>query len=171
MQNTQPPAQAYEDDEIDLRQLVSTLWAQKGLIAGVGVLGAALAARLPEARPLLAALCEPIGCALEPPRQIDLIEIESSDLTPDPQTPGHLQLVATLRNKASFAQAWPHLELTLTDVSDRALLRRALAPAEYLPATAPAKDGFVAGGDRVVHLDLHAADTPAVGYRLYLFYP
>lgn len=43
MQNTQPPAQAYEDDdEIDLRQLVSTLWAQKGLIAGVGVLGAAL---------------------------------------------------------------------------------------------------------------------------------
>ncbi|MBK7813064.1 MAG: zinc-ribbon domain-containing protein [Rhodocyclaceae bacterium] len=132
---------------------------------------ATLAARLPEARPLLAALCEPIGCALEPPRQIDLIEIESSDLTPDPQTPGHLQLVATLRNKASFAQAWPHLELTLTDVSDRALLRRALAPAEYLPATAPAKDGFVAGGDRVVHLDLHAADTPAVGYRLYLFYP
>ena len=49
---------------------------------------ATLAARLPEARPLLAALCEPIGCALEPPRQIDLIEIESSDLTPDPQTPG-----------------------------------------------------------------------------------
>lgn len=130
-----------------------------------------LAARLPETRPLLAALCEPIGCTLEPPRRIDLVEIESSDLTPDQQTPGHLQLVATLRNKAAFAQAWPHLELTLTDVSDRALLRRALAPAEYLPATAQARDGFAAGGDHVVQLRLHAADTPAVGYRLYLFYP
>lgn len=43
MQNTQPPAQAYEDDdEIDLRQLVGTLWQQKELIAAVGVLGAAL---------------------------------------------------------------------------------------------------------------------------------
>lgn len=43
MQNTQPPVQTYEDDnEIDLRQLVSTLWQQKGLIAGIGVLGAAL---------------------------------------------------------------------------------------------------------------------------------
>jgi hypothetical protein len=77
---------------------------------------ATLAARLPEARPLLAALCEPIGCALEPPRQIDLIEIESSDLTPDPQTPGHLQLVATLRKKASFAGVAPS-RTTLTDVS------------------------------------------------------
>lgn len=39
MHNTQ----TYEDDgEIDLRQLVSTLWQQKGLIAGIGVLGAAL---------------------------------------------------------------------------------------------------------------------------------
>lgn len=40
--NSQPPAQPYDDDEIDLRQLVMTLWAQKALIMGVGVLGAAL---------------------------------------------------------------------------------------------------------------------------------
>lgn len=42
MQNTQPSAQTYDDDEIDLRQLVATLWRQKALIAGIGVLGAAL---------------------------------------------------------------------------------------------------------------------------------
>lgn len=41
MQNTQVPAQAY-DDEIDLRQLVAVLWRQKALIAGIGVVGAAL---------------------------------------------------------------------------------------------------------------------------------
>ena len=42
MQNNQPPVQPYDDDEIDLRQLVMTLWTQKALIMGVGVLGAAL---------------------------------------------------------------------------------------------------------------------------------
>lgn len=132
---------------------------------------ATLAAHLPNTRPLLAALCEPFGCALERPRRIDLIDIESSDLTPDKQTPGHLRLVATLRNKAPFAQEWPHLELTLTDVSDRALLRRALTPAEYLSSPVLVNDGFFAGGDHVVQLDLQTVETPAVGYRLYLFYP
>jgi LPS O-antigen subunit length determinant protein (WzzB/FepE family) len=43
MQNTQPPAQPY-DDEIDLRQLVGTLWRQKGLIIGIAAVGAALGA-------------------------------------------------------------------------------------------------------------------------------
>lgn len=42
MQTQQPPTQNYDDDEIDLRQLVVTLWRQKALIAGIGVLGAAL---------------------------------------------------------------------------------------------------------------------------------
>ena len=39
--NTQQP---YEDDEIDLRQLVSALWKQKALIASIGLLGGALGA-------------------------------------------------------------------------------------------------------------------------------
>lgn len=42
MQTQQPPAQTHDDDEIDLRQLIATLWRQKGLIVGLGILGAAL---------------------------------------------------------------------------------------------------------------------------------
>lgn len=130
-----------------------------------------LAARLPESRPWLAMLCDPLGCALDLPRRIDLIEIESSDLAPGKRADGHLRLVATLRNRASFAQAWPYLELTLTSAGDRALLRRALAPNDYLTPPARADAGFAAGTDQTVQLDLQATDTPAVGYRLYLFYP
>lgn len=44
MQNPQPPTQAYDDDEIDLRQLVGVLWRQKVLIAGIGVAGGLLGA-------------------------------------------------------------------------------------------------------------------------------
>lgn len=44
MQNTQPPAQPYDDDEIDLRQLVGVLWRQKGIIAAIALGGAAVGA-------------------------------------------------------------------------------------------------------------------------------
>jgi hypothetical protein len=42
MQNTQPTTQFYDDDEIDLRQLVATLCRQKALVASIGLLGGAL---------------------------------------------------------------------------------------------------------------------------------
>jgi predicted Zn finger-like uncharacterized protein len=130
-----------------------------------------LAVRAPEARPALQLLCKYAGCDLPLPRQVELVAIESSDLHPDPASPGQLQLVATLKNRAGFAQAYPHLELTLTDTSDRALLRRALAPADYLPKDRPLAAGFAANGELAVALTLAVNDLAPVGYRLYVFYP
>lgn len=124
----------------------------------------------PELRPAFAAACDMLGCELDLPRRIDLIGIEASDLMPDKTAPNHLQLTATLKNRAAFEQAWPHLELTLTDTRDRPLLRRALAPGEYLPPQVAAK-GFAGQAEQAVQLALETVDTPAVGYRLYIFYP
>lgn len=130
-----------------------------------------LASKAPRTRPALVAACEILGCQLSLPMEIAQIGIESSDLHPDTQGAGHLQLVATLRNRAPYAQAWPHLELTLTDSGDRALIRRAIAPADYLPAKLKPEDGFRAKSEQPVQLDLQAPGVPAVGYRLYVFYP
>ena len=130
-----------------------------------------LAAKMPKSRPILAATCEMIGCQLALPTDIAQIGIETSDLHPDTQAAGHLQLVATLRNRAAYAQTWPNLELTLTDSGDRALVRRAIAPSEYLPAKIVGEDGFRANSEQSVQLELQAPGVPAVGYRLYVFYP
>jgi predicted Zn finger-like uncharacterized protein len=130
-----------------------------------------LAAKAPRTRPALVAACETLGCQLALPTEIAQIGIESSDLHPDGQNSGHLQLVATLRNRAPYGQTWPHLELTLTDSGDRALVRRAIAPAEYLPAKLKAEEGFRAKSEQPLQLDLQAPGVPAVGYRLYVFYP
>lgn len=130
-----------------------------------------LAVLAPEARPALVAICKLVGCRVGLPHKIDLIGIETSDLIPDKDKSGDLQLVASLRNRAPFAQAWPHLEVTLTDTGDRALLRRALAPSEYLPRKPSATDGFPAASEQPIQLTLQTTDVPAVGYRLYVFYP
>jgi predicted Zn finger-like uncharacterized protein len=125
----------------------------------------------PESRPLLVAACQLFGCKIELPHKIEFIGIETSDLSPDGAKPGWLHLAATLRNRAPFAQNWPNLELTLTDAQERPLIRRVLAPADYLPAQQPLAEGFPRRGDQAVQLTLEAADVPAVGYRLYVFYP
>lgn len=150
-----------------------------GLLAALLALGiqAAIAFRIelavlaPEAKPLLVALCDLAGCEVGLPKKIELVGIETSDLHPDPAHPGRLQLDAELRNRAPFAQAWPHLELTLTDTADQALIRRVLPPREYLPAKLDPAAGFPASGEQAIHLDLETAGIPAAGYRLYIFYP
>lgn len=128
-----------------------------------------LAVVAPELRPALAAGCELAGCALPRPRKPELVGIDASDLAPAGAE--RLLLTATLRNRAPFDQEYPHLELTLTDTRDAALVRKVLPPADYLPADRPAQAGFAAGGELALKLDIEALGVPAVGYRLYLFYP
>ena len=131
-----------------------------------------LAVLHPQTKPALLAVCELLGCDLPLPRRIDRVSIESSDLHPvGSSSEGRLQLVASLRNRAPFTQAWPHLELTLTDANDRMLLRKALAPAEWLPPDVSPAEGFPADAEQAVSLALEAPDVPAAGYRLYVFHP
>lgn len=126
----------------------------------------------PGTKPALRALCRLLACDLPLPRRIDLVSIENSDLHPaGPANDGRLRLSANLRNRASFAQAWPYLELTLTDSDDRPLARKAFAPAEYLPPDVSHSGGFPAGAEQSVALTLEAPDVPAAGYRLYTFHP
>jgi predicted Zn finger-like uncharacterized protein len=153
-------------------------WVLGSLIALVALTGQALLhfrAELinasPESRPIFVAACQLFGCKIELPHKVEFIGIETSDLSPDNTTPGRLHLAATLRNRAAFAQTWPNLEVTLTDANERPLLRRVLAPTDYLPAKTSLTDGFPRRGDLAVQLTLEVTDVPAVGYRLYVFYP
>lgn len=128
-----------------------------------------LAVMVPELRPTLVAACELAGCTVPHPRKPELAGIESSDLAPAGDE--RLLLTATLRNRAPFAQEYPYLELTLTDTHDAPLLRKVLAPTDWLPAGQNAAAGFAARGEVAVKLLLEAPGVPAAGYRLYLFYP
>ncbi|MEW5890557.1 MAG: DUF3426 domain-containing protein [Pseudomonadota bacterium] len=132
---------------------------------------AELAMRHPEWRPRLEEWCRQLGCDVPLPRQADLIAIETSELHPDPERNNLLALQAVIRNRAGFAQAYPHLELTLTDTRDQPLVRRVFAPADYLPPDTEVRSGLTANGDATVSLWLDPGNLGASGYRLYVFYP
>jgi hypothetical protein len=131
---------------------------------------AELAVSTPSLRPLLESACAVLDCEIPLPRHVELVSIEASDLQVDPTQGGALTLTATLKNRAAYAQAWPLLEITLTDVQDNAVLRRVLQPTEYLPPKAD-PTLFPPNGEAAVRLWLEAKDIAAAGYRLYVFYP
>ena len=139
-----------------------------------------LAVSTPSLRPVLEVLCHPVGCSVDLPSLVDLMTIESSDLQPDGDRKNVLMLTATLRNRAPFAQQFPHLELSLTDAADKAIARRVLTPEDYLvadvtPEGVRSKDAFVSKGlptgEFSLKLPIDGSQIAASGYRLYLFYP
>ncbi|HEY8855793.1 MAG TPA: DUF3426 domain-containing protein [Rugosibacter sp.] len=130
-----------------------------------------LAKSLPATQPAIAALCRIAHCTIRLPSQADLLSIESSDLHPDPTKAGRLVVSATLKNRATFSQKFPHLELTLTDIADKAILRKVLPPTAYLPPNTAITNGMPPDADIAVNLVIDIAPLTANGYRLYLFYP
>lgn len=130
-----------------------------------------LAAHAPPLRPLLQRICDLAGCSVEALRDAAALSIDASDLQADPAHRGVLQLTATIRNRAAYAIAYPYLELTLTDASDRIVARRAFPPAEYSGGASTIAAGIPGNGEKLVTLMLDASATSQAGYRLYLFYP
>lgn len=178
--SNEPLAEFLTRDE-PARGLINAMWGLASLVALAALAGQAaiyypaeLAVAVPQARELLAPACERLGCRVLLPRRAELMSIESSDLQADPRREGVIVLNTAIRNRAPYAQAYPALELTLNDETDRPVLRRVLLPAEYLKAgrvaNAPAS-GIAAGAEVQVRLYLDTGGNRATGYRLYLFYP
>lgn len=130
-----------------------------------------IAITAPALRPALESLSQLFDADIPLPRHVELISIEASDLQTDPAHGNLLLLNATLRNRASYAQAYPYLELSLTDTQDAAIVRRVFLPDDYLTPKTPPEQAFAANADLSVKLWIEAKDISASGYRLYVFYP
>jgi predicted Zn finger-like uncharacterized protein len=132
-----------------------------------------VAVLVPEARPGLAWACRLLRCQIPLPRRPEQMSIDSSDLQADGRSESVIVLNAVLHNRAAFPQEYPSLELTLTDEADQPVLRRVLAPADYLE---PDRVGLIAqglapGAEAALRVRLDGSRARAIGYRLYLFFP
>ena len=172
-----PPFMAEEEPprRVGWAWALLALLAAAALVAQVGVrFRSEIAATMPSARAPLREACRVLGCEVQLPRRPDLMSIDASELQADPRRQGIIVLNAVLKNRARFAQDYPALELTLTDDAERPVLRRVLAPREYLDAARAAEllaQGIAPGSEAPLRVYLHSDRPSATGYRLYLFYP
>jgi predicted Zn finger-like uncharacterized protein len=128
-----------------------------------------LAAQHPAMKPVLQAACVVLGCRVELPAQVENLVIETGELTT--LGPSTYALNTLLRNQGNLVLAWPSIELELTDANDKPVLRRVLAPADYLPRGTPAANGFGPHSEQPVTLHFTLAGLQPSGYHTFVFYP
>jgi predicted Zn finger-like uncharacterized protein len=128
-----------------------------------------LAANYPATKPMLNSSCNFLKCVIPLPKNANLMSIESSGLEDAPLN--HLILNALLRNHATFAQAFPSLEFTLTDTEDSPQARRIFKPSDYLSSTDNVATGLLPNHEINIKLYLNTTGIKPSGYRLVLFYP
>jgi predicted Zn finger-like uncharacterized protein len=130
-----------------------------------------LAARLPKAKPMLIKACTYLGCRVSLPMQIDAISIEANELQSTGAGKDVFVLTTILRNRSSYTQAWPNLELTLKDANGKPLVRRVFLPRDYLLDPQDADRGFAPATEQQLKLVFNLAQPDSSGYEVAIFYP
>ncbi|MCB5185691.1 zinc-ribbon domain-containing protein [Methylobacillus gramineus] len=129
-----------------------------------------LASHWPASKPLLISSCELLGCEIPLSKNPELLALDDSDLQEDIEHPEVIQLSTTLINNAAFIQAYPMLELTLTDDDDKPKLRRIFKPSEYLPDDTDIEAGIPSNEEVQIRLSLSTSGEPVSGYRVFVTY-
>lgn len=129
-----------------------------------------IATYYPITKPYLVKACELVKCTVELPKKIDLIAIDDSDIQEDAEYKDLMRFSSTLINQAGFNQQFPNIELSLTDVDDKPLLRRVFKPSEYLPSEIDIAAGLAPGQEIKINLAITARDAVVSGYRVFVTY-
>lgn len=112
--------------------------------------------------------CEPLACTIEPYRHIESVLIDSSALVREKEDMYRLEV--GLKNTSGMVLAAPALELSLTDASDKLVLRRVLLPTDW---DTP-HDTLAPHSTKGLSLRLKlsgANELRMAGYRALVFYP
>ena len=116
-------------------------------------------------RPWLDQICNTLGCTL--PLRHDPAELEllSRDIRPHPSVPGALIISATLRNDGSFSQAFPAVEITLSDLDENRIAMRRFLPREYLPNAHSLATGLAPGATAALVFEVADPGKNAVAFE------
>jgi predicted Zn finger-like uncharacterized protein len=136
----------------------------------VAALGLQLAwqyrAELLQRFPALEPLCQHVECRPSVVHAPDRFRVLQRDIGPTPNEPGSLTLHMRIRNDADTPQPLPDIQLSLLDSNGSVVIRRRLAPGEYL-FPAPPEGTLVAAGE-VITIDLDFKDPGylATGFEI-----
>jgi predicted Zn finger-like uncharacterized protein len=154
-------------------------WVRLGLALSATLLGLllagqaalwqrdAIASHWPLASPLLAQICEPLGCRIEPLRRLDGLAVESSGLT-ELDNASLYRLQVALRNRDIQPLLTPALDITLTDSRGEVVARKVLNQRDFGSA---APTTVAAGAELSLQAVLDTGERRVSGYSIEIFYP
>lgn len=156
--------------------MIASLFAVIALLAqSVYVYRNDIATRLPFVQPLLISLCAKLSCDVSLSRHLERISIDASSLQQSggqiqEGQPVELSLRFTMRNRYDKNQPWPHLSLELKDASGTTVVRKIIAPYQYLPSTL-VDQPFAAGQEVNLLIPVTVNGLQINGFQIDKFFP
>lgn len=116
-------------------------------------------------RSVLDPLCARLSCRLPLRHDSATLELLSRDIQPHPSVPGALIISATLRNDAAFAQAYPTVEVSLSNLDDKPVAMRRFQPRDYLADARAIGQGIAAGASASIVFEVVDPGRNAVAFE------
>jgi predicted Zn finger-like uncharacterized protein len=117
------------------------------------------------ARAWLEPLCAQLGCRLPLRHDASTLALLSRDIRPHPSVPGALIISASLRNDATFAQPFPTVEISLSDLDETRVAMRRFQPREYLSDARAISRGLAAGASTSLVFEVADPGRNAVAFE------
>lgn len=114
---------------------------------------------------MLRQACSSLGCQLPLVQDTRQLSLLARDVQAHPSVEGALLITASLSNDASFAQPYPVVAITLSDVNGKRLAMRRLRPTEYLGDIATLQRGLAPGGSAAIVLEVEDPGGKAVAFE------
>lgn len=116
-------------------------------------------------RPWLDQACAVLDCRLPLRHAGHHLELLSRDIRPHPSVPGALIVSATVRNAADFDQAFPVVEITLSDLDENRVAMRRFQPRDYLGDSRAIERGLAAGASSALVFEVRDPGKNAVAFE------
>ena len=120
-------------------------------------------ARDPQWRAWLQTACTHLRCTLPAWRDPSALRLAARDVRPHPSVPEALMINATFRNDAPWPQAWPVLQISLSDLDGKPIGLRRFDVDEYLGA-APREATLAPGQSATATLEVQDPGKQAVAF-------
>ena len=159
------------------RQATHPGWAHAGpWLLGNALLGLGFAAQMVYAerdglsndtrlRPWLDQVCRIVSCNLPLRADPNQLVLLSRDIRPHPSAPAALIISATLRNEADFVQAFPHIEISLSDLDEHRIVMRRFSPRDYVGDSKTVRNGLASGGSLALAFEVADPGKNAVAFE------
>jgi predicted Zn finger-like uncharacterized protein len=164
-----PAAPSFAVVQTPVRSGPRARWAAVAALLGVTLLLQIVFAQRDELaqkerwRSWLEPLCSQIGCSLPAWRDPATLTLTARDIAPHPSMADALLVTATLQNDADWPQAWPLLELSLSDLDGNPVGMRRFTAEEYLGGPPP-QATLAPGQSAMARLEIEDPGKQAVAF-------
>jgi predicted Zn finger-like uncharacterized protein len=129
-----------------------------------------IASEYPQLKPALERACKKLNCTIDLPKNLDLISTGNSDMQEDDAYQSVINFSSSLQNNATYSQAYPNIELTLTDSDDTPVIKKLIKPKDYLVSKKKLAQGLAPHEIANIKIALHVDEANVTSYRILLLY-